>query len=70
MSIKQTVEQTLYGYDPTEFMPVRVDGELQNKGEFVAYKAEQLGEAVAQATHKAIGIALRAGRVVVEHIAQ
>jgi hypothetical protein len=39
--IKEKLELTLYGYDANEFMPVFYEGKLENKGEFVAYKASR-----------------------------
>lgn len=36
--IAQTIDTIKYSYDPEEFFPVRVEGELINKSEFVKYK--------------------------------
>lgn len=36
--IVQTIDTMLYCYDPSEFFPVKYDGKLQNKGEYVWYK--------------------------------
>lgn len=38
MKITQTIENTIYGYNPQEFLPVFRDGELDNRTAFVAYK--------------------------------
>lgn len=50
--LTNTIEQTIYGYDPSEFMPIRIDGEVANWDAFVAYKAKRavrhLGHAVAK----------------------
>ena len=40
--ITNTIDNTIYGYDPKEFMPIRVDGELANRNEFIAYKLKRL----------------------------
>jgi hypothetical protein len=70
MNVKQTLEQAIYGYDPTEFMPIRDNGELVNRGEFMAYKAGQLTEAVGHAAHTAFETTLTVGQVILDHIAQ
>ena len=68
MNVKQTLEQAIYGYDPNEFMPIRDNGELQNKGEFVAYKAEQFGSAIGHLARVGLDATVTAGRVIIEHI--
>lgn len=40
--IKQTIDNTIYGYDPKEFMPIRVDGQVANWDAFVLYKAQRV----------------------------
>lgn len=42
LHITQTIENKLYSYDPTEFMPIYRDGEVENRAEFVAYKIGKL----------------------------
>lgn len=36
--IIQKFDVIVYGYNPMEFMPIRVDGELSNRAQFIAYK--------------------------------
>lgn len=36
--IKQTIENTVYGYNPQEFMPIFEEGQLANRSAFIAYK--------------------------------
>jgi hypothetical protein len=38
LNITQTLEQAIYGYDNTEFMPIYEGAEWVNKGAFIAYK--------------------------------
>ena len=51
-------------------MPVYREGGLDNRAEFVAYKAEQLAEALGRAAHRTLEIATVAGSVLLDHIAQ
>lgn len=44
MKMIQKIEQTIYGYDPSEFLPIRRDGQLDNKLGFIAYKAGKIGQ--------------------------
>src|SRR2546430_4070493 len=52
-SIKQTIDNALHNYNPDEFFPVFCDGRLDNRAEFVAYKAERAMEHM----HRAIDAA-------------
>lgn len=70
MSLKQTLETSLYGYDPHEFFPIFYEGELMNKGEFVAYKAGKAAEVLGSASVQMTRGILTAGAVVLTHIAQ
>ena len=65
-----SLKQTFTSYDPNEFMPVYREGGLDNRAEFVAYKAEQLAEALGRAAHRTLEIATVAGSVLLDHIAQ
>jgi len=40
--IKQIIDHKLYSYNPREFMPIYMDGQLANKNQFVAYKIKHL----------------------------
>ena len=42
MSLKHTSPNTIFGYDPNKFMPIRYNGQLQNKSEFVRYKLNSI----------------------------
>lgn len=44
MTMIQKIEQTIYGYDPNEFLPVYRDGRLDNRLGFIAYKAGKVGQ--------------------------
>jgi hypothetical protein len=39
--IKQTIELALYGYTPNEFLPIFVEGKLQNKSEYISYRIKR-----------------------------
>lgn len=60
----------MYAYDPNEFMPVFRDNRLDNKAEFVAYKAERLAQAIGNVAQRTVQVASAAGSIVLEHIAQ
>jgi hypothetical protein len=40
-TITNTIDNALFGYNPAEFMPIRVDGEVANWDAFVVYKAQR-----------------------------
>lgn len=40
--MKNKIENAIYGYNPKEFLPIRVDGRLANRNKFVAYKISRL----------------------------
>lgn len=41
-NIANKLELSIYGYDPSQFMPIRdMDGRLLNKNKFIAYKAKR-----------------------------
>lgn len=46
MKMIQKLEQSIYGYDPTEFLPIFRDGVLDNRLGFIAYKAGKVGQAL------------------------
>ena len=48
-NIKEAVLDMAFGYDPREYFPVFVDGELSNKSQFVQYKAQRARLAVRRA---------------------
>lgn len=48
--IHNTIENAVYGYVPGEFMPVWYDGQLDNRNEFIAYKAKRAARALGHAT--------------------
>lgn len=60
-NITQTIENALYNYDPNEFMPVTVDGEIANWNAFALYKAKRvanhLGEFASQSVDFTINVA-------------
>ena len=60
----------LYTYDASEFFPIFVDGELDNKVEFVAYKAEKFAGAIGSIARRTVDVVATAGSVVLDHIAQ
>lgn len=68
--IKQTIEHTIYGYNPNDFLPVWRDGKLENKGEFVAYKAEQFAGVLGHLASRTLEATRVAGAVLIDHIAQ
>lgn len=39
--MKNIIQNTIYGYNPNEYLPVFVDGELANRNAFIAYKAKR-----------------------------
>ena len=41
-NLNNTIELLVYGYEPGKYMPIRINGKLSNKREFVAYKVRQL----------------------------
>ena len=69
-TIRQTVENAIYAYNPDEFFPVFRDGELDNRGEFIAYKAEKLAGALGRAAHQAVEVTMAAGSILLAHIAE
>lgn len=36
--MKQKIEKLTNCYDPKKYMPIRVDGKLSNRNQFIAYK--------------------------------
>jgi hypothetical protein len=40
--IQTKIDNTIYGYVRGEFMPIRVDGQLNNRSEFIIYKSKKL----------------------------
>lgn len=40
--ITQKIENTIYSYDPAEFMPIWYEDKLANKSDFVRYKIKRL----------------------------
>lgn len=40
--LKQIIDDKLYSYNPREFMPIYMDGQLANRNAFVAYKIKHL----------------------------
>lgn len=69
-TLKQTVETMLYGYDANEYMPIWRDGKLDNRAEFIAYKAEQFAGVLGHLASWTLEATRVAGTVVIEHIAQ
>ena len=41
-NIQNKLEQAIYGYEPSEFLPIRVDGQVSNWDQFAIYKAKRL----------------------------
>lgn len=60
------IDQTIYGYDPKEFMPIFQDGQLANRSAFMAYKVRRAG----QRAGRAIGRTIEVTSNVVEHLQQ
>lgn len=56
-------------YNPDEFFPVYREGQLDNRAEFVAYKAEQFAGALGRVAHRTLEVAATAGTVLLDHIA-
>lgn len=48
MKLTQTIENTIYGYNPQEFLPVFRDGELDNRAAFLVYKIARVRQHVGQ----------------------
>lgn len=69
MSLKQTIENMIYSYDANEFLPVFRDGSLDNRGEFIAYKAEKAAGILGHLTSRTLEATRTAGALVIEHIA-
>lgn len=67
-SIKQHIEDSIYGYDAREFMPIFYEGHLENKAEFVAYKAEKFASALGHIAQKTAHVTAVVGRVMLEHM--
>lgn len=40
--LKNKLDNLLYGYDPKAYMPIRVNGKLRNKRQYLSYKAKAL----------------------------
>jgi hypothetical protein len=47
--MKDAILDKFYLYDPNEFLPIFVDGQLDNKNEFVAYKIKSMAKKLAKA---------------------
>lgn len=47
-----TIQNKIYSYNPGEFLPIFVDGRLDNKDEFIAYKAKCVGRILGGAIQK------------------
>lgn len=41
-NINNKINELLYGYDPKAYMPIRVNGKLSNKRQYLTYKAKAL----------------------------
>lgn len=52
--LTNTIEQTIYGYDPKEFMPIRVDGHVANWNAFVMYKARRAARHISRFIGRAV----------------
>lgn len=65
-----TLKQTFTSYSPDEFFPIYQDGELANKTEFVAYKAEQFAGVLGHIASRTWEATRIAGSVLLEHIDQ
>lgn len=50
--INNTIQNKLYTYNPSEFLPIFVDGRLDNRDEFIAYKAKRVGRILGGAIQK------------------
>ena len=70
INLRQTFEDKLYTFYPDEFLPVYRDGQLDNRGEFIAYKAEKLAGALGRAAHQAVEVTMAAGSILLAHIAE
>ena len=68
-NIKQGIENVFYGYEVGEFLPIFYDNELQNKGEFMAYKAERFVTTLGHMASQAARSVVEAGSIIVKHIA-
>lgn len=40
--ITQKLEQTIYGYDTSEFFPIWEGGQLRNRNDFIKYKIKKI----------------------------
>lgn len=68
-NLKNNIETAIYAYNPDEFVPVFREGRLDNKGEFIAYKAEQFAEQLGHLASRTLEATRIAGSVLLEHIA-
>lgn len=55
--ITQKIDQVIYGYQPSEFMPIYQDGKLANRATFIAYKIRRTAGHIGQAVGKTIEVA-------------
>jgi hypothetical protein len=67
-NITQTIENKIYGYDPTEFMPIRYDGEVANWDQFAIYKAEKIAQAVGHFAARSFEVTQNVAGLVFEHM--
>ena len=56
MKMIQKLEQSIYGYDPSEFLPIFRDGRLDNRLGFIAYKASKVGQTLGRIGISAIDV--------------
>lgn len=40
--INNKIQNTIYGYNPNEFLPIFMDGRLDNRNAFIAYKTKRV----------------------------
>jgi hypothetical protein len=50
--INNTIQNKIYAYNPNEFLPIFVDGRLDNRDQFIAYKAKCVGRVLGSAIQK------------------
>jgi hypothetical protein len=70
INLKQTIENAIYSYQPEEFLPIFYDGELDNKAEFVAYKAERTLKHLGNFAARTVQMTALAASVTLEHMIQ